>query len=525
MKQLSRLLLLLPLLLTPFAGVVAQMWEFEQGKLMFGFAEPERLDINTEEYSEILPIVSPDGKRMFFSRREHPENAGGLDDRVDIWYTDWETTGWGEPKHIKTYLNNPSFNFISSISGDGKTIVLGNTYGFDGRMLPGPSYSEQKGVAFWTFPKKLFIRNFDNEDHSYNFNLSRDGKILLMSVEKNGTLGDRDIFVSFKVPYSNEWTTPKNLGKVINTGSLEMTPYLAEDNKTLFFSSNGMGGFGDQDVFISYRQDDTWTNWTTPQNLGEVINTESSDAYFALTPDENNAYFAVGAETPNSDIYTVRFLTKEEREQKEKEAAEMLVSGCVVDRETNENIPGATVAISGGEMEAIDVTVDENGCYQVRLQKGFDYSFNASAENYQPAAYTVSIPVSQDSTMERNLPLDPLSLTITLQNVYFDFGKSTLRPESKEELDRAYEVLSKRPNVDIVVEGHTDNRSSWAFNKRLSEARARRVMEYLINKGIAASRLSSIGYSYDRPVAPNTTDEGRQRNRRVELRLSTRSAE
>ena len=131
--------------------------------------------VNTSAYAEILPIPSPDGSRLFFSRRNAPENKGGKEDKVDIWYSDKEGDSWGESKDVETYLNNPSYNFLSSISGDGKTILLGNNYAFDGKMLPGPSISVLQGKDYWSFPKKVLMEDFENENNMYHFNLSRDG--------------------------------------------------------------------------------------------------------------------------------------------------------------------------------------------------------------------------------------------------------------------------------------------------------------------------------------------------------------
>ena len=310
---------------------------------------------------------------------------------------------------------------------------------------------------------------------------------MLVSIEEHGNTGKKDLYVSFKIPHTTQkWTTPLSLGENVNTEEDEMTPYLASDNTTLFFSTDGRGGEGGQDVFITTRLDDTWTSWSEPENVGNVVNTAASDAYFVLTNDEESAYFSVGVGTEKADIYTVRIIPEDERKEKslEKERlmTKMLLKGYIIDGETGDHIPG-NIVFSLDDQALDSIQTNDEGYYEISLDKGKDYKLEPSSDGYEPASFTVSIPQIADSTeVERDLPLLPTPDKIDLENVYFDFNKATLRPESFPELDRAYEFLQRYTSVKIQVQGHTDNVGGNAYNLRLSENRAKAVMDYLLQK-------------------------------------------
>ena len=250
-------------------------------------------------YHEQLPVLSPDGRTFYFVRSFHPENIGGVKDEGDIWYSRLEESGsWGVPLNAGNSLNNKEWNGIIGFSKDGNTMYLYNHYSTSG--LPksqGISRSVKTGNG-WTYPTPLDIEYFMTKSINYGASFSDNGKIIVLSLESFGSHGAEDIYVSFLQP-NGRWSQPRNIGPDINTDKQELTPYLLPDNETLLFSSNGLGGYGSQDVFLSKRLDETWKKWTKPQNLTEIINTEGQELSFRFISKEE----AVFVSTQNSDGY------------------------------------------------------------------------------------------------------------------------------------------------------------------------------------------------------------------------------
>src|SRR5690606_30419180 len=207
----------------------------------------EALDENVNsEHSELNPLLSPDGKTLYFSRRNHPGNTGGVDDREDIWYSELDANGnWSLAKNMGPLFNNPEPNFINSIQSvtpDGRTavILLGNKYQDNGKMQAGVSISTNTGGT-WSKPVPVRIDNDYNFNEKANYFLSNSRTVLLMSVEREDSYGDRDLYVSLRKPDSS-WTEPLNLVDVINTAAEESAPFLAADDTTMNYSSNGFSG-------------------------------------------------------------------------------------------------------------------------------------------------------------------------------------------------------------------------------------------------------------------------------------------
>jgi dipeptidyl aminopeptidase/acylaminoacyl peptidase len=216
----------------------------------------ERLDTNVNsDFSEYNPLLSPDGKTLYFSRKNHPENVGGISDKEDIWYSELGADGkWSLAKNIGPQFNNNQPNFVNTVSAtpDGKAVVLllGNKYLDKGKMLAGVSISSNVGGK-WSDPKALEIEDDYNYNEKANYFLANTRKSLLMSVEREDTQGSRDLYVSFEKD-DGKWTKPLNLGKSVNSVGEETAPFLASDDKTLYFSSNGFSGYGGSDVGLPH---------------------------------------------------------------------------------------------------------------------------------------------------------------------------------------------------------------------------------------------------------------------------------
>jgi len=266
-------------------------------------AEAMQHQINSG-YEELKPVLVPGGQRLYFSRMAHPDNTSGALDNEDIWYSevDKTTNTWSEPVRLPGALNNEGPNFVNNVSISGDTIILGNQYSKKGKMRAGLSYSVNvKGE--WTAPKSIHIENDYNISEHANAFVSLKKGIIISAIQRAETVGNRDLYVSF-------WdgvkaTEPVNMGMIVNSDQEESSPYLAPDNKTLYFASKGHNGFGGYDIFVTKRLDETWTNWSQPENLGPAVNGELDDEFFSLSPCGQFAVFSKRVSVHNVDLFKI----------------------------------------------------------------------------------------------------------------------------------------------------------------------------------------------------------------------------
>ncbi len=255
------------------------------------------------QYPERLPIISPDGNTLYFARKLSPENIGG--EGEDDIYVSQRMPGdiWSKARNVGRPLNNESHNFVISVSPDNSKIYLANDY--KKRSRDGVSVARRSG-GDWSKPTLMPIQNHYNKNEFVAYHVSVDGNTMVMAVERDEGLGDRDLYVSFKYG-DGGWSEPKNLGPIINTPDMEASVFLAADNRTIYFSSAGHWGYGNLDVFMSRRLDETWTNWSTPVNLGKKINTSGMDYNYTIPASGEYAYFSSDYKTYGmSDLFRIR---------------------------------------------------------------------------------------------------------------------------------------------------------------------------------------------------------------------------
>ena len=488
----------------------------------------EALDENVNsDVSELNPLLSPDGKTLFFSRRNHPENVGGEDDIEDIWYSELDSTGhWQLAKNMRQFNNTgPNFiNTISSVTPDGRTaiILLGNRYLPNGKMMAGVSLSSNIGGT-WTTPVALEITNDYNFSEKANYFLANNRRTLLMSVEREDTRGGRDLYITF-MGSDSSWTEPINLGDVINSAGEESAPFLALDDRTLYFSSNGFSGYGGSDLYVSKRLDDSWTNWSEPENLGPEINSTLEDLFFNIPANSEYAYYSRGISENNADIYRVKLPILRKPE------AWVTVRGKIVDGETGRPL-GAKVIyerLPDGKETGIAQTNPETGEYEIRLPGGSIYGIRAEAPDRVSESQNLDLTgITEDRTIDvRDFNLENIKVTaiaedvtVVMNNVFFDFDKAELKPESHPELNRIVSLMKERIGMEIEVAGHTDAMGPESYNQGLSQRRARAVVTYLSENGIDMRRLKVVYFGESKPVDDNETEEGRTKNRRVEFKI------
>jgi OOP family OmpA-OmpF porin len=487
----------------------------------------EALDKNVNsDHTEYNPLLSPDGKTMYFSRKNHPENIGGVNDKEDIWYSELGADGnWSLAKNMGPQFNNPGPNFVNAVTAtpDGQTsLVLGNKYLPNGKMVSGVSVSNHiNGV--WTPPQPVVIDNDYNYNEKANYFLANTRKTLLLSVEREETRGGRDLYVSFQKE-DNSWSEPLNLGEVVNTANDESAPFLAADDKTLYYSSNGFSGYGGADVYMSQRLDDTWTNWSEPQNMGPDINSTEDDLFFNIPSSGEYAYFSRSVGEANADIFRVKLPIFKNPDPV------VVVKGKLIDAKTGKPI-GAKIIyerLPDGKEIGIAYSNPETGEYEITLPGGQNYGVRAEAEGHLSSNQNLDLTAyTKDSKLEAPvITLAPIevatiepSATITLNNIFFDFDKAVLKPASFPELNRIVTLMKERPTMTVEVAGHTDATGPEAYNMGLSERRAKAVSSYLVKQGIAADRISTVFHGETKPIETNDSREGRTKNRRVEFKI------
>lgn len=483
---------------------------------------PDRLSETVNSvYNELRPLVTPDEKTLLFSRQFHPGNTGGEDDPEDIWFSQWdeEKGEWMEAVNMGAPLNTKGPNFISSITPDGNTVIitLGNRYTKNGKMKAGVSVSTRTSEG-WSKPVPFEIINGINMHQKSNYFLANNREVLLMSVEADPTFGSRDLYVSFLLD-DGRWSEPLNLGSDVNTALEEGSPFLAPDDLTLYFSSDGYTGYGKHDIYVSRRLDESWTKWSEPENLGPQINSPENDAFFNIPPTGEYGYFSRNFSESNSDIF--RFELPKEHQPE----AVVTVKGVVYNTKTRRPIQARIFYESLPEGKEIGTIESDplTGEYQIILPSGKMYGYLAEAEGFVAINANIDLKETEEyGEVNKNLFLVPIEkgAVVRLNNIFFDFDKYELKQESFPELNRIIELLNKNKEMSISVEGHTDNIGTREYNITLSERRAKAVVDYLIKGGISKDRLQTKGWGKSKPIVSNDDEiDGRELNRRVNFRI------
>ena len=495
--------------------------------------------LSNTSYDELNPVMSPDGKSLYITVSNHPQNTGGKRDPGDIWVSVLtETNQWSAAVHGGSVLNDMGFNGVAGFSADGSQMFLLGHYGNSesAARTQGISVSRSNNNG-WSKPENINIPYFQNKSGVLNGYILPDQSVFVFSAETYGSKGVEDIYVCTKTP-NGSWSEPKNLGSVINTRFQELSPSLTADGKTLYFSSNGGKGLGSFDIYSSTRLGDGWTNWSAPENLGPEINSEGRELYYR--PYEKSGY-ALYTSTKNSDGYgDVKIyisgqpavkdsipnppdtVTKIVVVNREPEADKRVkVYGRVTNAKTGESIIADILFSSPSSSQTSQASVE--GGYTVLVPSTEQYSVKIEATGYISTLEKLDIQTYEMKELEMNFKLQPLEVgaTVNLRDVLFEQGKTILLPQSYPELDLVIAFLKSNPKVKIELSGHTDNRGIPGQNLKLSQARVEKVKSYLVSKGIDKKRITGKGYGGNRPIASNETEETRLLNRRVEFTILT----
>ncbi|MGB3617921.1 MAG: OmpA family protein [Catalinimonas sp.] len=468
-------------------------------------------------YAEINPVISPDGKTLYFARQGHPENTGGRRAGQDIWQSTRQADGsWSAARNVGPPLNNEMHNGVAAVSPDGKTLLLLNRYLPNGQVEPGVSLAHREGNG-WSEPVAQHIEDYQNQSEYVNYFLADGGRVLLMAVERPGGRGDLDLYVSISAE-ENYWSKPRHMGD-LNTPRADFAPFLAADGKTLYFASEGYDGYGGSDIYFTKRLDDTWRRWSKPKNLGGQINTPDWDAYYTVAAAGDQAYLVTteGSTRGSRDIFKIALPNEVKPEPV------VLVQGRVFDAKTHRPL-AARISFTTTSGKPVQARAHpEDGTYTLVLEPGQKYEYVAEAPGYIGVDEEFSlVDVYEYAEMEQDIYLQPLQKgqTIRLKQIQFARSKHDLLPRSMPTLERLLRLMEENPTLEIELAGHTDNRGSFSANMQLSEDRVTEVKRYLTERGVKGRRISLQAYGPKQPIADNDDPEARRLNRRVEFTVT-----
>ncbi len=492
----------------------------------------ENLGSLNTKFPEYSPALSPDLKYIIFTSRREGSTGNRKDEKgkyyEDMYIADYDvhSNTVSNIRALPGSVNTEGHEASISISWDGQVLFIYRDDNTDGNI-----YMSRLENGVWSAAEKLGseINTKYYENHAC---LSPDGELLYFVSNRPGGMGGKDIWVSRRIG-ANKWGKAENLGSRINTEYDEDSPVILSDGKTLYFSSQGHECMGGYDIFYSINEEG---QWTFPRNLGYPLNTVNDDVFFVPTLDGKQAYYASELPDGQGDMDIYRILITDDIDQI------AILTGMVKDTISNKAISASVTVydFNTGEIYSQTNTDVSTGEYNISLETGRKYKVRVVTETGLTAEDIYDIPRTDAQTLTFNKPyyfgMDVIAMApdtilnrinvgqrmgdrFVLRNVYFDFDKATLRPESKTELDRLVSLLNALPEIKIELSGHTDNKGSASYTKKLSEDRALAVVNYLIASGIDKNRLAYKGYGFEQPIASNETDAGRQLNRRTEFRI------
>jgi outer membrane protein OmpA-like peptidoglycan-associated protein len=479
--------------------------------------KPLSSEVNSE-FAELSPIISADGKTLYFVRSAHPENLNGSGSQ-EIWVSKKDSLGqWQKAEHMGKALNRQVSNVLYNCGSNSNRLIISGSYKKGVYWGVGLSFIEFKN-GVWGEPYELDIKGFDdlNRGAFTSASLLNDNKTLILAFSEEEDSKSCDLYVS-QLQKNGTWNEPKFLRK-LNSKYDESTPFMAADGVTLYFSSNRPGGYGQNDIYLTRRLDETWLNWSDPINLGPQINTEQWDGYYTIPASGNMAYM-VSYQNPTTKADIVQV----ELSKQVKPEPVALITGKALNAKTGLPVEAQIIyeeLPSGTERGKISFW-SASGDYKIVLPYGKNYGITAKAAGYIPVAINVDLSKPGEYIeLVKNLQLVPIETgqVVRLNNIFFDEYSDKLKDESLPELMRLVKLLKENQSLTIEIAGHTDAVGSDDENQLLSEKRANAVKAFLIEKGIKANRIFGIGYGESQPVADNNNDVDRQLNRRVEFKI------
>ena len=504
------------------------------------------LSLGAEEgVSDSRPVFHKERNELFFTRSNSPQNMGGLDDIGDVWRSTFDpSTGkFSGTASIGEAINNNGYNNthdIFKVNGQ-LNALLGNVSGTEKVTTNIAVVPETDGG--WGDIEELKIKNARIGSYDADYTLSSKDSILIVATLRYDTEGGRDLYI-MRQEKDGRWSEPENMGDDINTTMDEYSPFYSESEKSLYFATAGYPGFGGSDIFRITRLDETWSKWSTPENVGMDINSNTDEIYFYFDDSDEYAYFT------RMDVDSTFGLVRVERPVFLLKTPLVAVRGNVLNKETSRPINSVISLMILPEGRSFGQTISDQttGAYEILAPSGNEFKIVSEKQGFESyenifalenrgteyiydldinMARTVPevIIAAKDETSEEPVSTQEIEDSkkvieiydgILSINIEFSFDSDVIAENFFPHLDKIINLLNSTP-VMIILAGHTDNSGPDSYNQKLSERRAESVYKYFIEKGIDTDKIKTVGYGSSKPLTSNATKEGRRRNRRVEF--------
>ncbi|NLN73835.1 MAG: OmpA family protein [Bacteroidales bacterium] len=493
--------------------------ESENNQVSF---QPKIVEGVSSKLDEYVFSLSPDQETMYYTRvvpaeQNRADFLGSSNPNKEMFtysYFDETRQKFSSGEAMPMPFNQSQNEGGATITVDNKYMVFVRCF----RMMDGYQncdlyYSEFES-GYWSGIKSLGPEINNPDTWETMPSISPDGKTLYFVSDRPGGYGDYDIYVTNRNE-DGSWGKPENVGPTINTKGKERTPFIHSDSQTLYFSSDGHVGFGGSDIF--YSRLDSNNKWSKPVNLGYPINTDRDESGFFVSIDGTKGYYASNINLQSnrmSDWNLYEFdLPEKYRPQKV-----VLIKGDV--KNEDGEIVEASVSLRNTATKRVtEIPIDmSDGKYATIALLENDYILTVKKENhayetkYIDASYQKTKPVQKIDFEIK--PID-VGKSYELSDIYFKTDSYELNKESKFVIDAFIEFMNDHLSVKVELQGHTDNIGSAQYNQTLSENRAKAVFDYIVESGVSKSRLSYKGYGQSSPIATNSTEEGRAKNRRT----------
>lgn len=472
-------------------------------------------------FPDYSPVVTADESQIFFTSRREGEKDETGQFFEQIYMANIKDGPWQKAVNIGLPVNQPRLHSATvGLSPDGQTIYIYRDEN------GGDIFTTHLNGTQWSVPEKL-DENVDSKYWEPSASVSADGQTLYFTSNRPGGFGGRDLYMSRQLP-NGQWGKALNLGANINTEFEEDAPFISANDSTLYFSSTGHNTMGGFDVFYSTR--DSNGHWGKPVNMGYPVNSPGDDIFFFPTADGKGAYYSSFKDDGQgeTDIYRINFPEK-------KAEAITVYRGVIksaVDSTVPQNIAITVTDNETGEIIGTYVPNSATGRYLIILPSGKNYNITYSAEDYLFESENIDVRFNTAySIIDKAIDLNPLrvGVRIILNNIFFASGSSQLTPESKSELARLLDIMTKYKGIKVEIAGYTDAQGSEQMNMKLSYERAKSVVGNLVKKGVDSTRLVAKGYGPQSPVAKNKNADGSwnaagmKLNRRIEFKILSSS--
>ena len=539
------------------------MWENASSQL---YIEKLNSDINTSGYDEIGPVLSDDCKTLYFTRVADPKfdktliyanvdqknllsfvhyyrllaniysqiaghriySPSESEFNQDIWIAKKKGNYFQEVIHPGFPLNDALPNSVCSIFPEENALIVVNQFNAKGGMKEGFSYIKMAEDGSFMPPVPLNIYKFYENGNSVNLCMSRDGEHLFLSLKRDDSVGDYDLYLCIRVA-KNLWSNPFHLNIGINSPYMEGAPFISKDKKRLYFSSNRENPGGDSDIYVSQRLDYTYLNWSEPKKLPYPVNTEYDEAQPFVDLDEKYLYFTSNRDG-SSDIFRVELKPGAKLDRA------LTINLKIINADNDLLTRGElrwgtaskqrfddffrtytgvhTITVTKDELLKIQVKKRGYGVEEVIIDPGELVKKNITTKD-------INIYLHRRKKLEitKNHPLFNKEGIFTLQKIYFEQAKDLVLPSSYPQLEELAKVMRKNPGIYIRIEGYTDNLGDKHDLLNLSFDRANAIKRFLMKKRINPVRISTVGFGDERPLNDNTSESERKKNRRVEVRI------